>query len=85
MFLFFYVYTLNAQRNHSLREKTTRSKPEHVRAEYVKVPRDIVHLHKYVTIVADVMFVNGLPFMVTSLRGISLITIQFYHQELLKV
>jgi hypothetical protein len=26
-------------------------------------------------LVADVMFVNGLPFLVTSLRGISLVTI----------
>jgi hypothetical protein len=34
-------------------------------------------LHKYVTIVVDVIFVNGLPFLVTSLRGISLVTINF--------
>jgi hypothetical protein len=34
-------------------------------------------LHKYVTIVADVMFVNGLPFFVTLSRGISLVTIKF--------
>jgi hypothetical protein len=34
-------------------------------------------MHKFVTIVADVMFVNGLPFLVTSSRGISLITIEF--------
>jgi hypothetical protein len=43
----------------------------------VKIPRDFMELHKYVTIVADVMFVNGLPFLVTSLRGISLVTIKF--------
>jgi hypothetical protein len=30
-----------------------------------------------VTLVADVMFVNGLPFLVTSLRGISLVTIEY--------
>jgi hypothetical protein len=34
-------------------------------------------LHKYVTIVADAMFVNGLPFLVTLSRGISLVTIKF--------
>ena len=34
-------------------------------------------MHEYVTIGVDVMFVNGLPFLVTSLRGISLITIEF--------
>jgi hypothetical protein len=52
-----------------------------VRVDYVKIPWDLVEMHKYVTIVADVMFVNGLPFLETSLRGISLITIEFYHQE----
>jgi hypothetical protein len=61
----------------NLRGKTTRSKPEHVRVDYVKIPWDFVEMHKYVTIVADVMFANGLPFLVTSLRGISLITIEF--------
>jgi hypothetical protein len=34
-------------------------------------------MHKYVTLVADIMFVNGLPFLVTSLRGISLVTIEY--------
>ena len=45
--------------------------------EYVNVPRDLIDMHKYISIVADVMFVNGLPFMVTSSRGISLVTIEF--------
>jgi hypothetical protein len=61
----------------NLRGKTTRTKPEHVRADYVKIPQDFMELHKYMTIVADVMFVNGLPFMVTLSRGISLVTIEF--------
>ena len=68
----------------NLRGKTTRSKPEHVRVEYIEVPRDIIHLHKYVKIVADLMFVNGLPFMVTSSRGISLIAIQFLSSQTAK-
>jgi hypothetical protein len=61
----------------NLRGKTTRTKPEHVRVDYVKIPRDFIEMHKYVTLVADVLFVNGLPFLVTSLRGMSLITIEF--------
>jgi hypothetical protein len=35
-----------------------------------------VQLHKYVTLVADIMIVNGLPFLVTSLQGLSLVTIE---------
>ncbi len=45
----------------NLRGKMTRTKPEHVRADYVKITRDFMDLHKYMTIVADVMFVNSLP------------------------
>jgi hypothetical protein len=55
----------------NLRGKTTRTKPVCIRVEYVQIPWDFVQLHKYVTLVANVMFVNGLPFLVTSSRGLS--------------
>ncbi len=42
----------------------------------MQIPRDFVQLHKYVTLVADVMFVNGLSFLVTSLQSLSLVTIE---------
>jgi hypothetical protein len=58
------------------RGKTTRKKTERVRVEYVQIPWDFVQLHKYVMLVADVMFVNGLPFLVTSSRGLSLVMIK---------
>jgi hypothetical protein len=60
-----------------LRGKTIRTKPEHVCIEYVQIPWDIVELYMYVTLVADVMFVNGLPFLVTSSQGISRVTIEY--------
>jgi hypothetical protein len=50
----------------NLRRKATRTKPDRVQVEYVQIPLDFVQLHKYVTLVADVMFVNGLSFLVTS-------------------
>ncbi len=61
----------------NLRGKTTRTKPEHVRVDNVKIPLDFIKMHKYVTLVADMLFVNSLLFLVTSLRGISLITKKF--------
>jgi hypothetical protein len=60
----------------NLMRKATRTKPERVRVEYVQIPWDFVQLQKYVMLVADVMFVNGLPFLVTSLQGLSLVTIE---------
>ncbi len=60
----------------NLRGKAIRTKPERVRVKYVQIPRDFVQLHKYVMLVADVMFVNGLPFLVTYSQGLSLVTIE---------
>ncbi len=42
----------------------------------MQIPWDFLQLHKYVTLVADVTFVNDLPFLVTSLQGLSLVTIE---------
>ncbi len=61
----------------NLRGTTTRTKPEHVRTEYLQITKDFIHMYKYVTLVADVMFVNGLPFLATLSRGISLVTFEF--------
>ncbi len=60
----------------NLRGKTTR-KQEHIRMDYVEILWNLVNMHKYVTLVADVMFVNGLPFLVTLSRGISIVMIEF--------
>ena len=61
----------------NLRGKMIGTKQEHVRIEYVQIHRDFVELHKYVMLMAEVMLVNGLPFLVTSSRGISLVTIEY--------
>ena len=61
----------------TLGERQPGKKTEHVRVDYVEIPRDLVDMHKYVTLVANMMFVNGLPFLVTLSRGISLVTIEY--------
>ena len=44
---------------------------------YVSIPAKIVELNKHVVLVADVMFVNGLPFFITLSRKIQFVTIQY--------
>ncbi len=41
----------------NLRGKTTKTKMERVRVKIVQIPQDFVQLHKYVMLVADLMFV----------------------------
>ena len=43
----------------------TRQKPERVDPEYIGIPRDFYELHKFVTLIADVTFVNGIAFLTT--------------------
>ena len=40
-------------------------KPARVEIDVVGIPRDFYALHKFVTLVGDVMFVDGLPFLLT--------------------
>eukprot|EP00804_Cyclotella_cryptica_P011815 CCRYP_021222-RA/>CCRYP_021222-RA protein AED:0.36 eAED:-0.92 QI:0/-1/0/1/-1/1/1/0/432 len=60
-----------------VRGKTVRQRPAVVRPEYVGIPAALFERIKNVTLTADVMFVNGLPFCVTLSRDIKLITIEF--------
>jgi hypothetical protein len=60
----------------SIRGKTVRCKPEHVPTNDVDVPDNIIKLHQHVTLTADIMFVNGVPFLVSASRRINLITIE---------
>jgi hypothetical protein len=57
-----------------IRGKTVRQRPEKVRPELVTIPRSLFERLQDVTLEADVMFVNGLPFFVTVSRVIKFAT-----------
>ena len=57
-----------------VRGKTVRRKPSRVEPQYVAIPDDFHKLHRFVTLTADVMFVNGAAFLVTLSRDIRLYT-----------
>lgn len=68
-----------------LRGRTVRRRPERVTTNIVSIPRDFVLLHKFVTLTADIMFVNGVPFLVTRSRNIQLITVEFLRRRTAKI
>ena len=51
--------TIFGQNRSGLRGFTVRAKPERVEPDFVEIPRDFYRLHKFVTLVGDVMFVDG--------------------------
>ena len=59
-----------------VRGRTVRTKPERVETDEVEIPRDFYVLNRFVTLTADVMFVNGIAFLTTLSRKIRLTTVE---------
>eukprot|EP00957_Ditylum_brightwellii_P130409 9948453-Ditylum_brightwellii.AAC.1 len=53
-----------------LQGKTVKQRPVQIEPEYLGIPRDFYQLHHFVTLTADVTFVNGLAFFTTLGRDI---------------
>ncbi|KAL7531143.1 hypothetical protein ACHAXR_008885 [Thalassiosira sp. AJA248-18] len=60
-----------------LEGKWVRRKPSRVEPEYLSIPANLITNHRYLTLVADVMFVSGLPFFITLSRSVRFVTVQF--------
>ena len=60
----------------TIRGKMVRRRPKLVITDYVNIPRLLVDANQRVTLAADVMFVNSVPFLVSISRKINLITIE---------
>ena len=58
------------------RGKTVWQNTDRAVTDHVAVPRDFLKLHKFVTIVADVMFVNDTPLLITMSRSINYVTVK---------
>jgi hypothetical protein len=54
----------------ALKGNTARAKPDPVARDFVKVPVELLKLHKEVYITADLFFVNKIPFFLTLSRKI---------------
>jgi hypothetical protein len=58
-----------------VRGQTVRRPPESVTTNHFEIPRAILEQHQWVTLAADVIFVNGVPFLVSVSQGsINLVT-----------
>jgi hypothetical protein len=53
-----------------LKGATTRSKSVPVKLDYIKVPKELLKLHREVFLTADIFFVNKIPFFLTLSRKI---------------
>ena len=60
----------------NIRGKTVRRSPKRVETDYIEIPKSLLLFHQNVMLVANVMFVNSIPFLVLALCKINLITIE---------
>ena len=61
-----------------IRGRTVRRPPDSVTTNYVQIPRVILRRHQLVMLAVDVMFVNGVPFLVSVARGLNLVTAELH-------
>ena len=69
-------FTIFGPNRNRFKGASTRRKTKRVRQEYIKISRDFYCLHKFVTLAADVIFVNSITFLVTLPRKIRIITVE---------
>jgi len=62
----------------NIRGKTVIIKPDPVVKNYVVIPKDFVLANKHLTLVADVFFVDGIPFLLTLSRRVKFVTSEHY-------
>mmetsp|Transcript_1241 Transcript_1241/g.1652 ORF Transcript_1241/g.1652 Transcript_1241/m.1652 type:complete len:133 (-) Transcript_1241:2350-2748(-) len=60
----------------ALKGKTARTPPKHVFYNIDPVTRDILDKYRNVTLCIDIMFVNKVPFIITSSRYMKFITVK---------
>jgi hypothetical protein len=65
----------------SIRGKTVWRKPTRVVTDYVAISWALINIHSQVTVAVDVMFVNKVPFLVSVLCNINLLTIEHAPQR----
>jgi hypothetical protein len=54
----------------ALKGTTTRTKPLPVATDFVKLPKEVLDLHRDVSLTADIFFVNKIPFFLTLSRNV---------------
>ncbi len=65
----------------TIRGKTVRHSPDQVVTDYVENSRNFFNKNNRITLIADVMFVNSVPFLVSASRYLNLITIEHAPQQ----
>jgi hypothetical protein len=66
----------------ALKGKTTRKKSIPVARNHIKVPAELLKLHKEVYLTADIFFVNKIPFSLTLSRKICFTAVKSFEDHL---
>ena len=70
---------------YSLKGKTVRSNPKVVVNDYIEVPRELITTHQDVELCADIMYIQGVMFLVAISKNIKLISIVNIEKRLMSL
>ena len=71
-------HTMFSPNLYSTRVNKVQQNPDRVVMYYVSVPREFLKLYKFVTLVADMIFMNVTPLLITISYGIYVVTVQHF-------
>ena len=60
-----------------MKGKTTNQKVDYVVAPVTRIPKEILKEYKNITLCIDVMFINGIKFLLTVSQNIDFVTAQY--------
>ena len=60
-----------------MQRKTTNRKVDHVIAPITRIPKEILKEYKNITLCIDVMFINGIKFLLTVSQNVDFVTAQY--------
>ena len=66
---------------HTLKGKTTRSKPKEVVTDYMEIPKNILENNRNITLSTDIMYFNKIPFLTTISRHVKFTTVEAIQRQ----
>ena len=73
--------TIFGRNVHTLKGITVRKQPGSVISDYMEIPEEIKQMNQDIELLADIMFLNGLPFLVTISRIIMFTTVEYLDNQ----
>ena len=72
-----YTHIYGNKNTIALKSKSTRPKPKPVVNDYIEIPQELIQAHQGIELCADVIYIEGVTFLITISKNLKFITIRY--------